>query len=264
MFSQDALVALLVCFGAASATMIGALVVLGTKEISPRILAFGLAFAGGAMVYISMIEIFWKSHQSFLEVYSDQMAYNLATVAFFGGMISIALMDNWIPNPHNSLSAPADDPAGGRGELKRVGLLATAAITAHNVPEGMATFFATLDDPTVGLSLAFAIAVHNIPEGVSIAIPVFYATGSRKQAILASFISAIAEPIGAILGYVVLHSWLSPQVFGAVFGAIAGAMVFLAIDELLPVARKHAAGHDTVYGILVGMMTIAVSLSMFR
>lgn len=256
--------ALLVCVGSASATMLGALVVLGTKGLNPRVLSFGLAFAGGAMIYISMIEIFWKSHQAFLEAYSDSTAYNLTTLAFFGGMISIALMDNFIPNPHNALSAPNADPDDGKSELKRVGLLATAAITAHNVPEGMATFFATLDDPTVGASLAFAIAVHNIPEGVSIAIPVYYATGSRKQALLASLISALAEPFGAIVGYLALHAWLSPPVFGTVFGAIAGAMVFLAIDELLPVARKHASGHDTVYGIVVGMVTIALSLIMFR
>lgn len=244
--------------------MLGALVVLGTKEISPRLLAFGLAFAGGAMVYISLIEIFWKSYDSFSKVYDDNLAYNFATIAFFVGVITIALMDNWIPNPHNSLSTPASDPSNGKAELKRVGLLATAAITAHNIPEGMATFFATLDDPSVGVSLAVAIAVHNIPEGVSIAIPVYYATGSRNQAMLASFISAIAEPLGAIVGYVVLRPWLGQEVFGILFGGIAGAMVFLAIDELLPVARKHSAGHDTVYGMVIGMVSIAVSLILFR
>lgn len=244
--------------------MLGAFAVLGRKKVSPRLLSFGLAFAGGAMVYISLIEIFWKSHQSFSEVYSDQAAYNYATLSFFFGVILITLIDRWIPNPHNSLSAPNKDPANTNGELRRVGLLAAAAITAHNIPEGMATFFATLDDPTVGVSLALAIAVHNIPEGVSIAIPVYFATGSRKQALLASFISAIAEPLGAIFGYAVLLPWLSPPVFGGVFGAIAGIMVFLSLDELLPVAKKHSSGHDTVYGIIIGMATIALSLSMFR
>lgn len=249
--------------------MIGGFAVLGRKEVSPRLLSFGLAFAGGAMVYISLIEIFWKSHASFGEVYADGMAYNLATASFFGGVILIALMDAWIPNPHNALSKPTanGDPqpvTDGSAQLKNLGWLATAAITAHNIPEGMATFFATLDDPTVGASLAFAIAVHNIPEGVSIAIPVYFATGSKSKALLATFISAIAEPLGALLGYFVLVPVLSPEVFGVVFGAIAGVMVFLSLDELLPVAKKHSTGHDTIYGMVSGMATIAISLMLFR
>ena len=55
------------------------------------------------------------------------------------------------------------------------------AIAIHNLPEGLATFMATLDDPTVGASLAVAIAIHNIPEGVCIAMPVYHATGSRMK-----------------------------------------------------------------------------------
>ncbi len=106
--------------------------------------------------------------------------------------------------------------------MARVGLLAALAITAHNFPEGLATFFATLENPAVGAPLAIAIAVHNIPEGVSIAIPVYYATGSKSKAVLAAFGSALAEPVGALLGYVALAPFLSPPVFGAVFGVIAG------------------------------------------
>ena len=116
----------------------------------------------------------------------------------------------------------------------------------------------------LGSSLAFAIAVHNIPEGVSIAIPVYYATKDKKLTLLACFISAIAEPIGALIGYLVLSPFLSPFVFGSVFGVIAGAMVFLAMDELLPTAKRYSSGHDAVYGIVIGMATIALSLVLFR
>ena len=128
----------------------------------------------------------------------------------------------------------------------------------------LATFLATLDNPAVGVSLAAAIAIHNIPEGVSIAIPVFYATGSRTKAVLATVLSALAEPAGALIGYALLAPFLSPTVFAVVFGMIAGAMVFLALDELLPTAKRYAVGHETVYGIVTGMAALAVSLILFR
>lgn len=128
----------------------------------------------------------------------------------------------------------------------------------------MATFFSTLDNPSVGINLAFAIAIHNIPEGISIAIPVYYATGSKKKAILATLISALAEPAGALLGYSILSPFMGPTVYGSLFGIIAGAMVYLALDELLPAAKRYARGHETVYGMVLGMGVIALSLVLFK
>lgn len=261
LFAPNVITALLICVAAAAATMLGAFSVFGARESNPRILAFGLAFAGGAMVYISLVEIFWKSLTSFSELMADKQAYTYATIAFFAGVALLAMIDRLIPNPHNELVKPNSE---NKSHLQRVGLLAALAITAHNVPEGMATFFAALEDPVVGSSLAFAIAVHNIPEGVSIAIPVYYATGDKKLTLLACFISAIAEPLGAIVGYLILAPFLTPFVFGGVFGVIAGAMVFLAMDELLPTAKRYAAGHDSVYGMVIGMACIALSLVLFR
>ena len=256
----NVLVALGVCVAAAMSTVLGSLFVVFAKEPSPRLLAFGLAFAGGAMVYVSLVEIFWKADQAFAELHDPRTAYTYATLAFFAGVLLLVLIDRWIPNPHGVMSSVSGDQA----QIKRVGLLAAFAITAHNLPEGLATFLATLDNPAVGVSLAAAIAIHNIPEGVSIAIPVFYATGSRTKAVLATVLSALAEPAGAIIGYVLLAPFLSPTVFAVVFGMIAGAMVFLALDELLPTAKRYAVGHETVYGIVTGMAALAASLILFR
>ena len=263
-FSPNVLTALLVTIGAASATMLGALVLLKTKETNPRLLSFGLSFAGGAMVYISLIEIFWKSQDSFKEIFTAKDAYNYTTISFFAGMLLLFLLDKLIPNPHNDLSIPSHINDEGKAKLQKLGILAALAITAHNIPEGMATFFSTLENPTVGLSLSIAIAVHNIPEGISIVIPVFYATNSKKKALIACLISALAEPVGALLGYLLLLPFLGPAVFGIVFGVIAGAMVYLSLDELLPVAKKYSTGHDTVYGMGLGMISIAISLVMFK
>lgn len=256
----NVLVALGVCAAAAFSTVLGSLFVLFSKEPSPRLLAFGLAFAGGAMVYVSLVEIFWKADASFASLHDPKTAYIYATLSFFAGVLLLILIDRFVPNPHGAMSASNGD----QSHIKRVGLLAAFAITAHNLPEGLATFLATLENPTVGIPLAAAIAIHNIPEGVSIAIPVYYATGSKKKALIATCLSALAEPVGALIGYAILAPFLTPAVFAVVFGMIAGAMVFLALDELLPTAKRYAQGHETVYGMVSGMAALAASLVLFK
>jgi len=253
------LVALGVCAAAAMSTVVGSLLVLFSREPSPRLLAFGLAFAGGAMVYVSLVEIFWKAEASFASLHDPKTAYAYATLSFFAGALLLILIDRSVPNPHGAISSE-----NGEAHIKRVGLLAALAITAHNLPEGLATFLATLENPQLGIPLAAAIAIHNIPEGVSIAIPVYYATGSKAKALAATALSALAEPAGALIGYAVLAPFLSANVFAVVFGMIAGAMVFLALDELLPTAKRYARGHETVYGIVTGMAALAASLILFK
>jgi zinc transporter, ZIP family len=260
--TSNVAIAFMVCLFAGLSTVVGALFLLRVEKMDPRILAFGLAFAGGAMVYVSLGEIFSKSHGAFGQAFADKQAYTYATLAFFAGVLLLALVDRLIPNPHNGSAGQISDNK--PDDVKRVGVLAALAISAHNLPEGLATFFATLDDPIVGLPLAGAIAIHNIPEGVSIAIPIYYATGSKQKAVAATIISALAEPAGAIIGYLILAPYLSPTVFGIVFGVIAGAMVFLALDELLPAAKRYSKGHETVYGMVLGMAVLATSLVMFR
>lgn len=259
------LAALAITLGAGLATALGSLLVIFARGPNPRLLAFGLAFAGGAMVYVSLSEILNSSIASFSAAYDARTGFALATFAFLAGVVLIMLIDRLIPNPHDSLAT--DDPslhAHNRDYVRRVGLMTAVAITAHNFPEGLATFFANLEAPAVGLPLAFAIAIHNIPEGIAIAVPVYYATGSKPHAFVASLLSGLAEPAGALIGYGLLSSVLSEAVFGAVFGVIAGVMVFLAIDELLPAAKRYAQGHETVYGLVSGMGVLAVSLVLFK
>ena len=258
-------VAFAIAAAAGRFTVLGSALVIFSKTPNPRILSFGLAFAGGAMVYVSLTEILGKSSEAFTQAYGASRGFAAATLAFLAGLAAIAFIDRVIPNPHETLDP--QDPAfreNKRRHIARVGMMAAVAITAHNFPEGLATFFATLENPAVGMPLALAIAIHNIPEGISIAAPVYYATRSRRKTVLACLISGLAEPLGAVLGYVFLKPFLSPAVFGAVFGIIAGVMVFLALDELLPAAKRYSDGHETVYGLTSGMGVIALSLVLFH
>ncbi|OOS23650.1 zinc transporter ZupT [Moraxella pluranimalium] len=252
-----------ITLAAGLATVLGSALVFFQKTPSPRVLAFGLAFAAGAMVFVSLTEIFGKSVDSFGEV--SDVGFSWATAAFLAGLLAILALDRLIPNPHETLDV--NDPRfldKNQNYLRRIGLMSAFAITAHNFPEGLATFFATLESPTLGAPLAFAIAVHNIPEGISIAAPIYFATHSKRLTVLACLISGLAEPLGAVMGYFILKPFLSPEIFGWVFGIIAGAMVFLAMDELLPAAKRYSAGHETVYGLVGGMGVIAISLALFN
>lgn len=262
-FSPEVWMAFTVTFLAGLATLLGGAIVLFFKQPSFRLLSFGLAFSGGAMVYVSLTEILTKSLHSFSEIFVAKVAYAFSTFAFLAGVIAVVLLDRFVPNPH-ALVEKKSTLDMDEAQIRRTGWLTMFAITAHNFPEGLATFFATLGSPTLGAPLAVAIAIHNIPEGIAIAVPVYMATQKKSIAIAASLVSGLAEPFGAALGYFVLAPFLGPAVYGAVFGLIAGVMVYLSLDELLPTAKRYAQGHETVYGLVAGMAALAISLVLFQ
>lgn len=245
-------IAFAVTLAAGLATVLGGFIVFSNKSPGPRTLAFGLSFAGGAMICVSLTEIIVKSEEAFSQSYGTWSFFYTA-LAFLIGMASVKLMNRFIPEG-------TEQPQ----QIGRLGLLAGLAITAHNFPEGLATFFATVDDPVVGLPLAIAIAIHNIPEGISIAAPVYYATRSKKTTLIACLISGLAEPLGAVLGYSILHPFMTPTVFGTLFGLIAGVMVSLSVGELLPAAKRCTQGRENWYGMAGGISMIVASLVLFN
>eukprot|EP00775_Hariotina_reticulata_P011387 gene11387-11535_t len=83
-----------------------------------------------------------------------------------------------------------------------------------------------MSSPTLGVSIAIAIAMHNIPEGFAVGIPVYYATGRKRQAVLWAAVSGVAEPVGALIGLALLSSgYLSPTAMSVVMAVVAGVMV---------------------------------------
>jgi ZIP family zinc transporter len=143
------------------------------------------------------------------------------------------------------------------------GLFTALALAIHNFPEGMATFISALQDLSVAIPVVVAIAIHNIPEGIAVAVPIYYATGDRKKAFLYSFLSGLAEVVGAAAGFLVLMPILNDMVFGVIYAVVAGIMVFISFDELLPAAREYGEHHLSVYGLVAGMAVMAVSLLLF-
>lgn len=145
----------------------------------------------------------------------------------------------------------------------RMGLYTALAIAIHNFPEGLATFVSALQEPGIAIPIVVAIAVHNIPEGIAVSVPIYQATGSRFKAFLYSFLSGFAEPMGALMGWLVLHPFMNDIVFGLLFAGVAGIMVFISFDELLPAAREYGEHHLSIYGLISGMIVMAISLLLF-
>lgn len=262
---------LLLAFGltlfAGLATGIGSLLAFYTKQTNEKFLSGALGFSAGVMIYVSMIEIFVEARKSLEAYYSGTKGYWITTIAFFLGMALIALIDKFVPsteNPHEMRDVKEMNKSEEKeSDLLRLGLFSALAIGIHNFPEGLASFTSALHDPTLGYSIAIAIAIHNIPEGIAVSVPVFFATGDKKKAFMYSFLSGLSEPAGAIVGYLLFMRFFNEAMYGIVFAAVAGIMVYISLDELLPTAEKYGEHHIAIYGLILGMIVMAVSLLLF-
>jgi ZIP family zinc transporter len=257
---QRLLLAFLLTLGAGLCTGLGSLLGLFSRRFSPRLLTLSLSFSAGVMIYVSFVEIFPKARQALTIALGPIGGYAVTAAAFFGGMLLIALIDQALPSHDFSVplqgAVPVRSPT-----LLRTGLFSALAIAIHNFPEGLATFIGTLSSPRLGIGIAIAIAIHNIPEGLAISAPLYYATGSRRRAFWVSFASGLAEPIGAVVGYLFLRSLLTDLVLGLVFASVAGLMVYICLDELLPAAQRTGAHHHLmIAGVTAGMVVMSISL----
>lgn len=285
------------------ATGIGSVIAFTARRTNYRFLSIATGFSAGIMLYVSFVEIFPKGSAALAMTYGNYWGPWVNVASFFIGMCLIGLLDYLIPaakNPHETHSeaetAPLHNPAApvpnfaaaagagaqepapgthnhgqGNGNLLRMGVMTALAISIHNFPEGLATFLAALEDPALGMAIALAIALHNIPEGISVSVPIFYATGNRRKAFIYSLLSGLSEPVGAGIGYLLLRflaggetGAIPSQAMGILFGGVAGVMVYISLDELLPTSRAYGKGHDSLLGLLAGMLVMALSLLLMK
>lgn len=248
-------------------TGIGSIIAFFAKKTNKRFLAISLGFSAGVMIYVSLVEIFVKAKDSLTVALGEKPGAWVTVIAFFGGIFLIALIDRLIPedeNPHEMKNVVADNGDQVKKErLIRMGLFTALAMAIHNFPEGMATFVSAYTEPSIAIPIVAAIAIHNIPEGIAVSVPIYQATGSKKKAFLYSFLSGLAEPVGALIGFLILLPFMNAAVFGIIFASVAGIMVFISVDELLPSAREYGEHHLSIYGLIAGMAVMAVSLLLF-
>ncbi len=235
---------------------------------SGTFLSASLGFSAGVMVYISLVELMAEARSGLGSVFGQPGGGLAAVGAFALGLLMTFAIDRLIPdveNPHhvrNSEEITHAEHAGKaeRAKLGRAGVLFALAIGIHNFPEGLATFAAGLSGSELGIPIAIAIALHNIPEGIAVAVPILYATGSRKKALASSLLSGLAEPAGALAGFLFLMPVLTPALLAGLFAFVAGVMVYISFDELLPMAETYGKHHIALAGVLGGMLFIGTGL----
>lgn len=248
------------------ATGIGGLAVFFSKKANKKFLAFTLGISAGVMIYVSFVELFAKAQEVLSESFGERGGAIWTVVAFFAGIVIIAVIDKIIPEPKDASESRMIEIKQEKvrdSHLMRTGIVTALALGIHNFPEGMATFMSAVSSPALALPVVFAIAIHNIPEGIAVAVPVYFATGNRKKAFLLSLASGFAEPVGAIIGYIALAPFIGETVNAVVFAGIAGIMVFISVNELLPSAEGYGEHNLSICGLICGMAIMAVSLIVF-
>jgi ZIP family zinc transporter len=248
--------ALLIATLAGLSTIIGSLLGMFSQRPAPGLMALTMGFSGGVMVLVSFLELLPQAVAS--------LGFGAALLAFFLGMVGMLLVDVLVP--HHYFAEPGlpceDEESHKNRKLLRTGIFVALGVAIHNFPEGMATFMGAMHDPKLGVVIAVAIALHNIPEGLAIAVPICAATNNRRRAFLWSVLSGLAEPVGAGLAALVLLPFLNDVVLGYTLAAVAGVMVFISLDELVPVSRSFGEQYEhlSILGVMVGMVAIALSL----
>ena len=237
---DNVLLAFALTLFAGLSTGIGSAIAFLTKKTNKKFLSLSLGFSAGVMIYVSFVEIFPTAQEALRESYSEKIADVIVAISFFAGMGLIAIIDKLIPsyeNPHEVKSVESMDA---------------------NQPHDKKLM-------RMGIFSALAIGIHNIPEGIAVSVPIFFATGSRKKAFKLSFLSGLSEPLGAIIGFFLIYTFIgiNSAILGVLFALVAGIMVFISLDELLPTAKEYGAHHLSIYGLVAGMALMAFSLLLF-
>lgn len=239
-----------------------------------KLLAISLSFAAGIMIYVSFMEMLPEGIH-LIEEYVGEKGNIIAISWFFGGMFLSAIIEKLVHvfagdyhghhhghshNDHKHDHHHDHDHEEGH-HLSKLGMMSAVAIGVHNLPEGLALFTAGIKDITLALPIAAAVIIHNIPLSIAISVPIYYSTGSKKKAFFYTLIVGLCQPLGAIIGYMLLSKHFNDLLFGTLFSIVAGIMVFVSLDELLPASQKYEDHHISVYGAIAGMIVMAISLS---
>lgn len=221
-------------------TSIGVALALWLRE-SARAMAAGIGFSAGVMVLISALELFPEATAA------------MGVGATLGSTVAGAALV-WAANfviPHRHLQE--EKGIGDKG-LIRSAYLVLFGLILHDVPEGFAMANAYVASPSLGLLVALAIALHNVPEEFAMSVPAV-AVRSKKLLFGAAALSALAEPLGAIIGLVAVG--IAPWLNAHFMAFAAGAMLFVSIHELVPMARRYRHVGFFLLGILVSAVAFA-------
>ena len=245
-------------------TILESAVVFFFTQVNRRLLDATMGFAAGVMIAAS----FWSLLNPALEFAQADygtMAWLPVAIGFLVGGFSLRLIDVLVPHLHLGMDLSEAEGIQPKKKLSKTALL-FLAITIHNFPEGLAlgvTFgaLASSQQPSVAalvaaLSLTVGIGLQNIPEGAALSIPIRAEGRSRKWAFFVGAMSAIVEPVGAVLGAALVLMML--QVIPYALAFAAGAMIFVVVEELIPESQTNSNTDLATMGLMAGFVLMMV------
>jgi len=260
--------ALLLSAIAGLSTTIGSFVALFLGKPSNKSISFIMGFSAGVMILLSFVELLQEGIQTngtfvgimfFLLGMGIMLLIDMGVSHYYEFEDDSCIDDN--PDLSNRSHHQSGNQLSKQTQLRKTSLLVTLGVFIHNFPEGMATFIGTLKDFELGLLIMIAIALHNIPEGIAVAATVSSCNDSKVKPFLWSFLSGISEPLGALTVGLFLFPFISDVLLGAMLSVVGGFMIYISLDELLPMSRSLGKEHLSILGISAGMFVMAISLA---
>lgn len=232
---------------AGMSTLLGSIVIFfNIKEANiNKFITLCLSFSIAIMIGISITDLIPTSFFKIFLNFNLIKAISIIVISFSLGIILIKIINKHINDDNNT--------------LYKLGILSMLTLMLHNFPEGIATFIGSISDATLGIKLSLSIMFHNIPEGISIAVPIYYATKSKKKAIFNTFLSGFAEPVGALLAYIFLKNYINDIMISIILLFVAGLMVTLAINEMLPKALSYKNNKYIYIGLFTGIILVLLN-----
>ena len=215
------------------------------KKDKNIIIKNSLALASGVMLCVSIIELIPEGIK-LLNKSND--TYIIGIISITIGMLLPIIINKVIKEEG----------------LYKLGIISSIAIMMHNIPEGIITYLTSVKSINLGINIALAIAMHNIPEGITIAVPIYYGTKNKKKAFKIVLISALSEPIGALLAHILLRKIITDKTIGIILLLVAGIMSYLSIVELLPKALKYKEKKKTIIFFIIGIIIMYLSVKITK
>ena len=229
-------------------TLIGSILIFFDKKKSEKVIVASLSFASAVMLTVSFTDLIPEAIDMLKNVYPKFPCYIILLLFINIGIIISFLIDKYLP----------EEKINDKGTLYKVGIISMLAIILHNIPEGMATFMASNKDKSLGIALTIAIALHNIPEGISIAVPIYFATGSHKRSFWYTLLSGFSELLGAVLAYLFIARYVNNFILSLILGVTAGIMIHISAYELLPNSLAYKKRKDTILSFLLGVLVMFI------
>ncbi len=252
---ENIVIPLIISTIAGFSTLIGALIIFKDFKDKDGFICFALSFSLSVMISLSVFDLIPTSVKTLTTNYGFYQALLLTIIVFYLGYLIICKLNVKI----NSIKGKGRE----KENLYRVGVLSMITLMIHNFPEGIATFMSAYNNTLNGISLGIAIMLHNIPEGISISTPIYYATGSKSRGIFYAFLAAIAEPLGAIMAYLILKRFITDNTISIILIFVAGIMISLAIEEMLPLANKYNKKTNNIIGLILGLILVLINILIF-